>query len=472
MSPATREARTAVMIRVEVSWEDASGNFKTVLARMEDKSLSGACIRLKTPIEVGAKVRVQWRFEQFSGVVRYCRLEDWDYVVGMQRESTSEKPAEGKKNSSSQPVDKTPIDRPEIRGTPPMVRSNLETKVQNAVEEQPPAEAKVLPVAKSPVEDQHPIRDRNRMRQFRGGVRRAPGPEHASTSTSGDAVKEEEEEAKPDFAADRRNEVRTPLRVRAKEVPKEKKSMARKWLGLTPWQKHKKETSNEAGTESTINNAAQLNKESFMPGDVASAGNAADEHKPESVAPFQIEMLPLEEVYRGAGMLNPQKGYSIHKVVDMLNSDHLTGLSKEMRRAAVLMALDAAGISIEDVQRDAKARQDVLDAYEAEQKKQAEAEWARKSQENIQTEEELERVKAHYMARIARNLEGVSREKAVLESWVALKQKEILSIAEVVELCAKPSTVVADTVPAIPTAPLAKAAAAGSDALGVVPTKV
>ena len=44
-----------------------------------------------------------------------------------------------------------------------------------------------------------------------------------------------------------------------------------------------------------------------------------------------------------------------------------------MKQAAVLMALDAAGISLDQVQQDAKARQDVLDSYEAGQKKQVEA---------------------------------------------------------------------------------------------------
>ena len=53
--------------------------------------------------------------------------------------------------------------------------------------------------------------------------------------------------------------------------------------------------------------------------------------------------------------MTPRRGYSINKVVEMLYSDHIRGLSKEMRRASVLMALDAAGVSIEEVLRDAGA---------------------------------------------------------------------------------------------------------------------
>jgi hypothetical protein len=109
----------------------------------------------------------------------------------------------------------------------------------------------------------------------------------------------------------------------------------------------------------------------------------------------------------------------------------------EMKQAAVLMALDAAGISLDQVQQDAKARQDALDSYEAAQKKQVEAMWARKAEEIIEIQAELESVKAHHLARISRSLEGVAREKATFNTWLTLKQQECQSMAEAVELCLK-----------------------------------
>src|SRR4029077_14551028 len=57
------------------------------------------------------------------------------------------------------------------------------------------------------------------------------------------------------------------------------------------------------------------------------------------VANFQVELLSVEDIYRSAGIMNPRRGYSINKVVDMLNSEHIRGLPKEMKQAAVLMAL-------------------------------------------------------------------------------------------------------------------------------------
>jgi hypothetical protein len=121
----------------------------------------------------------------------------------------------------------------------------------------------------------------------------------------------------------------------------------------------------------------------------------------------------------------------------MLRSEHGRGLSKDAKRAAVLMALDAAGIPIDEVLRDAKTRRDALDSYEAEVRKEVEAEWAQKAEENVQIQAELERVKAHYLARIGRNQEGIAREKTVFNNWLTMKQQESQSIAEAAELCSK-----------------------------------
>ena len=71
-------------------------------------------------------------------------------------------------------------------------------------------------------------------------------------------------------------------------------------------------------------------------------------------ANFAGELLSMEEIYRAAGIVGPRRGYSINKVVEMLQSEHIRGLSKEMKRASVLMALDAAGVTIDEVVRDAK----------------------------------------------------------------------------------------------------------------------
>jgi hypothetical protein len=154
-------------------------------------------------------------------------------------------------------------------------------------------------------------------------------------------------------------------------------------------------------------------------------------------ATSSIELLSRPDIYQSAGILNPRKGYSILKVVEMLGSEHLRGLSKEMKRATVLVALDAAGISIDEVAQDAKARIEAIDSYETEQRKQFEALLTRKADENQQIMAELERIKAGYAERMRRNLEGVAREKATFGNWLTTKQLESQSIMDALELMLK-----------------------------------
>jgi hypothetical protein len=145
----------------------------------------------------------------------------------------------------------------------------------------------------------------------------------------------------------------------------------------------------------------------------------------------------MEDIYRPAGIVQPRRGYSINKVVGILHSEHIRGLSKEMKRAPVLMALDVAGVSIDEVVRDANARQGAIDICQSEQRRLFEAQWARKAEENLQIQAELETVKARDMERVRRNLDGVAREEATFGNWLTMKQQEAQRMAEAVKLCAK-----------------------------------
>jgi hypothetical protein len=226
--------------------------------------------------------------------------------------------------------------------------------------------------------------------------------------------------------------------------------MRRKWFEL-PWRNKQTGPSASAGGSGDPggdgNSNGKSEKENLMP-----HVTPPTEKTPVSareVPTFQVELAPMEDIYRAAGIMIPRKGYTIKKVVEMLGSEHIRQLSKEMKRVALLMALDAAGVPIDEVLQDAKSRQDALDAYEAQQKKQVEAEWARKAEEVAQIQAELESIKAHYMARISRNLDGVAREKATFNGWLTLKQQECQTMAEAVELCLKsPVSEPASTPPA------------------------
>jgi hypothetical protein len=418
MSSAAREYRTAVMTWVEASWEDPGGTLQAVHARMEDKSPSGACIRVKRPIGVGSKLKIQWRFEQFSGITKYCRSEGQEYLVGMQREAPN--------STFSTPVLKDVPSEKDLRSSPvlapsPIVAAKIETLAKRE-EWQPSA----IPVAVRKAEPSRIVLIVNSPPTVARGVdseiENRDGPRIARLQ---------------DLEARRRTQL---LKKRPPEdAVNEGKPMGRKWLGLGHWRTKPDDVSGARDGEASSdeNTSDTSEKENLMPQMTQSAEKAAA-HSAREVPSFQVELPPTEDIYREAGIIIPRKGYSIKKVVEMLNSEHIRGLSKEMKRAAVLMALDAAGISVDQIQRDAKARQDALDLFEAGQKKQIEAEWARKAEEVTQIQAELESIKAHYMARISRNMEGVAREKATFSNWQTMKQQEIQDMSEAAELCSKP----------------------------------
>ena len=159
-----------------------------------------------------------------------------------------------------------------------------------------------------------------------------------------------------------------------------------------------------------------------------------------NLAKSQGDLQPLEDIYRAAGIMNPRMGYSISKVVEMLNNDHIRGLSSDTKRAAVLMTLDAAGISIDEVLRDARQRQAALDAYEAVQRKHFEEYWARKGEINAEIQVTMELVTAQSLDRIKRNLDEVVLEKTAFARWQTMKQQELERMSEAVGLCLKPSS--------------------------------
>lgn len=143
----------------------------------------------------------------------------------------------------------------------------------------------------------------------------------------------------------------------------------------------------------------------------------------------------FEEIYRSAGVKIPRLGYSICKIVEMLQNEHIRTLPTETKRASLLMALEAAGVPVDEVLQDASLRQRSLNSYEAIQQKHIDEFEARKAQENRAIQAEMDRATAEYLDRINRNLDDVAHGKAAFHKWQMKKQQEIQRIAEASTLC-------------------------------------
>jgi hypothetical protein len=140
----------------------------------------------------------------------------------------------------------------------------------------------------------------------------------------------------------------------------------------------------------------------------------------------------LEEIYQSARITVPAHGYSVLKVADMLLSEHIRTLPADVKRKSILVALDAAGVSVNEIVEDAVHRDRALDTYERVLEKNLEELRVAKQAENARLEEEIAQRLAELRARIDANNQDVSREQDGLRAWQSRKRDEERRIADAV----------------------------------------
>ena len=392
------------MAVAKVAWTDQKGAARELSVKIEDTSRSGACIRISVPISLESKLMVDWREGCFSGVARYCRADGEEYSVGIQR------------------------DVPEA-----VAQAKVSTEVTTRTIEPAASEATreaLGDAAAAPKQiGQASPADRIREEVPVFSVMVHEGVTHED---SGD----EKTQYTSDLAVWRDKQPKRTDRARFTERPleqaprrEERSHMLSKWLNLGPKQERKDVPNGNSNGASGPNSGARVHAE--LPHDL----HARPSRKGSAVP--QGDLLPLDDVYRATGIAGARAGYNVLKVVEMLGSSHIRELPDELRRASVLMALDAAGVSVEEILRDARLRLEALVTYEADQQKRLKESEARKLQENAEIQLEMERVNEHYLERMNHNLDEVAAEKDPFAKWQAMKQQEVQRISEAVGLCEK-----------------------------------
>jgi hypothetical protein len=140
----------------------------------------------------------------------------------------------------------------------------------------------------------------------------------------------------------------------------------------------------------------------------------------------------FDEIYQAAEIPAAPQGYSIMKVAEMLQSEHIRSMTSDVKRSTILVALDAAGVDIKDVIQDAVRRDKALDGYERVQERAITDLEARKNQENAQIQAALDKYVAEQRAKIQSNNDDVTREKERFFGWRLKKQQEEKKIADAV----------------------------------------
>jgi hypothetical protein len=383
------EPRRLMWAVAEVSWADAAGNPIQSRATIVDISTSGACIRLRDRIGVGSLLTVKWHREQFSATARNCRRDGADYLLGVRRAGAPLPESIPTKIEPAPVVTKTSLSS--AGPLTPLAKTVPDPKTDPVSK---PGSVRVSPVAAKAIH--------------------SPIPEKRPEAF----LKRSAPEADSDLRG---------ARARRDAARQERKVMQPKRLFPKFW--HHRQEAN-APTQ---------------PAPKEGPVNKPNPHAVEHVSDPPARLLSYDDIYHAAGIMNPRSGYGIRKVVEMLNSDRIRDLSKEVQRASVLMALDAAGASADELLQDATRRQQALNAYEDGQRKQLEDFEARKAQENAQIDAEMQRITAHYAERIQQNKDEVTQHKEDLHNWQMAKQHESQRISEVIELCGKQTAPIAGT---------------------------
>jgi hypothetical protein len=138
------------------------------------------------------------------------------------------------------------------------------------------------------------------------------------------------------------------------------------------------------------------------------------------------------QIYDAAEVHTPTHGFTIFKIADMLKSEHIRSLPVEIKRSSVLLALDAAGVKLEEVIEDAVRRDRALDTFEAVQQRALDQLETRKAEENKGLQVEADRVLNELRAKIQANNDEVTKERERLQGWRFQKQQEERRIADAV----------------------------------------
>ena len=140
----------------------------------------------------------------------------------------------------------------------------------------------------------------------------------------------------------------------------------------------------------------------------------------------------FDEIYKAAEIPPAPQGYTIIKISQMLESEHIRNLPSDVKKSSVLVALDAAGVNIKDIIQDAVRRDRALDGYERVQQRGVQELEGRKTKENTDLQAQIDRYVTEQRAKIQSNNDEVAREKERFTGWRLKKQQEEKKIAQAV----------------------------------------
>lgn len=162
------------------------------------------------------------------------------------------------------------------------------------------------------------------------------------------------------------------------------------------------------------------------------------------------DIMDFGEVYREARIEPPVHGYGIDKIESMLNHPRLVAIRPEQRAAAVLAALEAAGVEFTDVLRDAVLRDQAIERFALAKEAEMQAERQRAEDAVLRARQELDAFvteKRAEVERLRREIKDAEERFAELQERRRVEERRILEVSD--HLSETPSSSVRDEAPVL-----------------------
>jgi hypothetical protein len=166
-------------------------------------------------------------------------------------------------------------------------------------------------------------------------------------------------------------------------------------------------------------------------GEISAEFFETKELRPVGRSSIPIDVQDFAVVYEEAGVPEPVRGYGVDTMAEILESKRLASLPREVRMGAVMGSLEAAGVTLSQVLRDAVLRERALDAFVAAKEREVEAQRQRNAGRIAALKEEMESVVMERVREIENLRRGIENETSAFAQLQLRKRQEEARLRDV-----------------------------------------
>ncbi len=151
------------------------------------------------------------------------------------------------------------------------------------------------------------------------------------------------------------------------------------------------------------------------------------------VARIGEEFPSFEAIFQAFGIKEPANGFTVYRAEELLRSVYLKNANPEIRRSALMVALEALRIPAEEVIQDAVRRDKALTQFEKIEERRLRELEQKKSEENKRLQEEMERIFNEIREKMEDNNSLLKDTRDKFQAWQQEKEKEEQRLSSVLQ---------------------------------------